>query len=235
MPRPARRIVHLHIPKTAGTALRTAFERHYGSDLRVFPGRYEANFADVEKETYDFFSGHIGFDTARRLDGDVITILRNPVDRFVSIYYFWRQLYASKVEDSWNTQLAARYPLDEFVRITDVPSLIEEFQNRCTFQIAAGSSIEDRRRLRLSGLNDDSIFKLALSNLDQIKVIGIQERLDGFIGAIESTCGVSLDLKPVNVTKERPSLKEISAASRRAIQEWVYLDVELYHEVTLRI
>ena len=72
------RIVHLHIPKTAGTSLRTAFEQQFRDHLRVFPHWDEAKIAAAAPQDYDFYSGHIGFNTAKRLGGDIVTVFRHP-------------------------------------------------------------------------------------------------------------------------------------------------------------
>ncbi|MFO1027588.1 MAG: hypothetical protein U1E70_20615, partial [Acetobacteraceae bacterium] len=62
--RPAKRIIHLHIPKTAGTALRVAFEGVYGDELRSYPHRDERQYQNFNPDDYDFYSGHFGYRTA---------------------------------------------------------------------------------------------------------------------------------------------------------------------------
>jgi Sulfotransferase family len=222
------RIIHLHIPKTAGTALRIAFERQFLGNLRVFPYWDEAKFAAVQPDDYDFYSGHIGFNTAKRLTGDIVTVLRHPVDRYLSVYFFWRQLYETGVERSLNTELAWKFSLDEFVKIRDQPGLIEEFENRATFQIAHGSSLMHRREMRLEGLTNDMIFAAAVHNLDTFKAVGIQENMSRFIEVIASAYGLVLKVERINVTKQRQGVEDLVLSTRRAIQDWVYMDYELY-------
>ena len=231
----SRRLIHLHVPKTAGTALRSAFQTRFAGNLRIFPYWDEAKYANINPNDFDFYSGHFGFDTAAKLDGDMVTVLRHPVDRFLSVYYFWRQLHEARAETSLNTELASKYTLDEFVRITDQPGLIEEFQNRCTFQIAYGSSLNQRRLLRLKGLTNDQIFQLALDNLEKFRVVGIQEDMARFSDATAQAFGVALNIKKINVTVDRPELSSISVSTRKAIQDWVYMDMELYQQALRRI
>ena len=230
-----KRIIHLHVPKTAGTALRTAFEKRFAGELRIFPFWDEAKYNNVNPNDFDFYSGHFGFDTAAKLDGDMITVLRHPVDRFLSVYYFWRQLHEARAETSLNTELASKFSLDEFVQVTDQPGLIEEFQNRCTFQIAYGSSLNQRRHLRLKGQTNDQIFQLALDNLAKFKVVGVQEDMARFSEAAAQAFGVTLNINRINVTKERPEISSISISTRKTIQEWVYMDMELYQHALRRI
>ena len=227
---PKSRILHLHIPKTAGTAFRSAFERASNGTLRVFPHYDERQYAGIDASQYDFFSGHFGFKTAARLGGDIITVLRNPVDRFVSVYYFWRQLCETGAEKSQKTMLAGKYRLDEFVKIKDEPSLLEAFYNTMTWQIAHGTSLALRRELRELGKTDDDVFQLALANLSTFSLIGVQERLALFERAVARQFSVALRIKRENVTDGRPAVKDIGIATIRAIQNWSFMDLELYQQ-----
>ena len=226
----SRRLIHMHVPKTAGTAIRTAFEQQLRGNLRVFPEWDESKYASINPEDFDFYSGHFGYETARRLDGDIVVVLRHPIDRFVSVYYFWRELYELGVETSVNTELAHKYTLDQFVQLRDQPGLMEEFQNRCTLQIAYGSSLRHRRDIRAQGQTDDMIFATAVQNLREFKVVGVQEKLDLFGEKIFATFGVRLSIRKINVTQQRPDVSDVSIAVRRQIQDWVYMDLELYQE-----
>ena len=111
------RIVHMHIPKTAGTAFRIAFEKAAGGALRRFPHHEERKYKGIDASQFDFFSGHFGLKTAKQLNGEILTVLRNPIERFTSVYYFWRQLSEMGIERSHRTFLANQYPLGEFAKI----------------------------------------------------------------------------------------------------------------------
>ena len=115
------RIAHIHIPKTAGTAFRSAFTRHFKNNSRIFPHYQESKYIGIDRNAYDFYSGHIGFDTAFNLDADLVTVLRDPLDRFISVYHFWRQIFESKVEQSVNTTLASKFEFEEFIELVDSP------------------------------------------------------------------------------------------------------------------
>jgi hypothetical protein len=225
---PKSRILHLHIPKTAGTALRSAFERASNGALRIFPHYDERQYAGIDANQYDFFSGHFGFKTAAQLGGEIITVLRSPVDRFVSVYYFWRQLSETGAEKSQKTMLAGKYSLDEFVKIKDEPFLLEAFYNTMTWQIAHGTSLALRRELREAGKTDDDVFQLALANLSTFSLVGVQERLALFESAVARQFSVVLRIKKENVTGARPAVKDISIATIRAIHDWSFMDLELY-------
>jgi hypothetical protein len=135
----------MHIPKTAGTALRSAFSSPGQQKLRVFPHYDERLILDANPADFDVFSGHYGFKTASRLEGDIITVLRHPVERFVSVYYFWRALFDKKVDVGHKTKLTKLYSLEDFVCLQDEWLLMEEFFNRMTWQVAHGSATEHWR------------------------------------------------------------------------------------------
>jgi hypothetical protein len=225
------RLLHLHVPKTAGTAVRAALERACNGTLRVFPHYDEHKYKDLDSSKYDVYSGHYGFKTATGIGGDIITVLRHPVDRYLSVYYFWRQLYESGAEVSPNTTIASKYSIDDFVTVRDEPFIVEEFANRVTWQIAHGSSFAHRRELRLQGKTDEDVFRMALDNLSTFAVVGVQEDLPTFTDRFAEKYNFALKVDRINVTKSRVSAKDVSVAALRRIQDWVYLDLELYENV----
>lgn len=222
----------MHIPKTAGTSLRHALQKSFGETLRVFPHYDERKYVNFNVADYDLYSGHFGFRTASQIGGDLITVFRHPADRFVSVYYFWRQLHERGVERSKNTLLASKYSLDDFVMIKDEPLLLEEFYNRITWQVAFGSQLEHRREWRNEGKTDDELLKTAISNLNGFSIIGNQERMDVFRKAVADKFSIALEIEKLNVTQKRTLLADVSVRTMREIQNWVSLDLELYRHVT---
>ncbi len=225
---PGTRIVHLHIPKTAGTAFRSAFQRAADGKLRIFPHYEERQYVGIDPSRFDFFSGHFGFETAAKLGGEIITVLRNPIDRFISVYYFWRQLYDKGIERNPKTILANRFSLSEFVKIRDEPFVMEALYNTMTWQIAHGTSLAHRRKLRELGKTDEDVFQLALDNLATFSLVGVQERLEVFESAMVRRFSMPLKIRKINVTETRPGVEDVGAATISAIHDWSLLDLRLY-------
>jgi hypothetical protein len=226
------RILHLHIPKTAGTAIRHAFSVAPGG-LQIYPHYDERMYRDADPDEYDLFSGHYGYTTASRLGGNIISVFRNPFDRFVSVYYFWRQLHQQGVERTRKTELAMKFSLDEFALITDDLVLVEEFYNRMTWQVAYGSSIAQRQEQRAAGKSEEDIFAMATQNLSRFALIGLQDRMADFSAGLQRKFGVGLNIKPVNVTESREPLADIKMGTRRRIYDWIYMDVALYERAEM--
>jgi hypothetical protein len=225
------RLVHMHIPKTAGTSLRTAIEQCTSRKMRVFPQWHEEEYHSFSPEDYDFYSGHIGYDTARKIGGDIFTVFRHPVERFISVYYFWKHLYNTNQEVRQATIIASKYSLEDFVRITDISAITDELYNRMTFQVAYGASMMHREHLRTEGKTDEEIFGMAVENLGTFAEIGIQEDLKEFEMNIRARYGLDITIGSLNQNEDRIPTKDISFNTKARILDWLYMDMELYEHV----
>ena len=222
------RILHVHIEKTGGTALRMALQRALGPGARRFPQHHESKLADIVPDEWDLISGHFGYGRVKPLGGRVVVLLRDPVDRFMSVYYYWREVHAKGVNTTRQTKLATDYTLDGFIAVKDDVSLLEQFFNRMTWQLADTFSMNGRHRLRAEGITDNDLLALAVQNLRACDVVGVQERMDAFAGRFERRIGQPLVIEKLNVTQNREPLAALPSQTRRRIMEWIYLDVELY-------
>ncbi len=92
-PRP---LIFLHIPKAAGSTMQEIVVRHYkggkGYRFTGAPERFRAFAAmpEAERASYDVMTGHVPFGVHRHVPGPSVymTMLRDPVERIVSHYYF---------------------------------------------------------------------------------------------------------------------------------------------------
>jgi hypothetical protein len=228
MSTPQTRILHLHIEKCGGTSLRIALERAMGPGKTSFPKHHEREIAGIKAEEWDLISGHFGWQVLQPLGGRVITVLRDPVDRFISNYFYWRDMYRTGKDRSHRASLTELYSLDDFATIKDEQSMVASLFNRMTWQIAFSGVPPYRHAQRALGITDPQLLAVAVANLGACHVVGLQERMDDFAAACQRTLGLPVTIERANVTTGRPARVEISAATRRRILEWVYLDMELY-------
>jgi hypothetical protein len=225
------RIIHLDIPKTAGNSLRAAMERCANRRVRVYPHWQEENYHSFSPDDYDFYSGHIGFNTASRIGGRMVSVFRHPVDRFISVYYYWKHLHDTGAEVRQATILANKYSLEQFARIRDVFALTEELNNRMTLQVAYGTSEHHRELVRTRGLTDEDIYQMAIENVAAFAVIGTQDNMADFGSRIKTRFNLDIPIDILNQNEERVSREDVSFGTKSRILEWVYMDMELYDHV----
>lgn len=91
-------LAFIHIPKTAGLSLHSALEDHYGKDftLRIGTDEFHANFLNMSKDEirkYRFVSGHVTLPQVinKGIDYPMISVIRNPLDRLVSLMEYLTQ------------------------------------------------------------------------------------------------------------------------------------------------
>lgn len=89
------RIIFLHLPKTAGQSVHAALVKGFGEDA-ICPARVNDQLAAMtidELNRYRVFSGHLDWSMLDCLEGPkyVFTILREPLDRLLSFYFFLRK------------------------------------------------------------------------------------------------------------------------------------------------
>jgi hypothetical protein len=222
------RVLHLHVEKCGGTALRMAMERALGPGAKVFPKHHESELETIKPDNWDLISGHFGWQALQPLGGRMVTVLRDPVDRFISSYFYWRDMYRQGADRTHRSALADLYSLEDFAGIKDDHSLVAQLFNRMTWQIAFSGLPKHRQVQRAKGITDSQLLAVAVANLRACDVVGLQDRMNDFEVQFERRLGLTLRIGQENVTTGRPKQVEISAATRRRIMEWVYLDMELY-------
>ena len=222
-------LTHLHIPKTAGTSLRESIALAH-PELKV------QQIPDPQQHQPDpdtqVISGHFSYDNAASYGLPVITVLRHPVDRFVSIYFFWRQLFAKDIERTRKTSLAHHLSLLEFAKAMDEPELASELYNRMAWQVHSDFRLLKRFQLRSKrAVTTDALISGALDNLRGFAVVGFQDRYGDFIEAVNGHFGMKIENRKVNVTERRSAMEDLSRDELRAILNWVEADMEIYLQI----
>jgi len=111
-------LVFLHIQKTAGTSVQhhlgacfkhDEFYREHSDSLHLY--------SPAELNMFNAFAGHFNYDSLRyipRKELSIITFVRNPKDRLVSLYHFWRAHEPGHPNFHEQMALANNMPMDAF-------------------------------------------------------------------------------------------------------------------------
>ncbi len=86
-------MVFIHLEKTGGATLHNVLKANYAPE-RASPSHYSylSDFSLIDN-TYDLFSCHIDYDTALRIpraSKQLVALFREPTERLISQYRFWR-------------------------------------------------------------------------------------------------------------------------------------------------
>lgn len=219
------RLVNVHIGKSAGTWLRTNIQSHYLPE-EICDFRFEHQFETESPEKYmgkRFFSAHVGHETASKIGGELITMLRNPFDRMLSLYYYWQEVEGAP-------KIARGITLKEFFTHKS-PAMSQDIENAQAWQIAHGNTLPYRRKY--SSISKDELLAKAIENLSTYAVVGVYEELGRFCIDLNNKFGFSLkpDASRVNVTSNRPRSELVTIEVRNLIYNRNDVDVALYEHV----
>lgn len=221
-PRP---LIFMHMPKSGGTTLEGVVKRQYlGGKFFRFTGSKE-NFAEframseVERASYDLLSGHMYFGWHEWVPepATYMTMLRDPVDRVVSFFYYVKR----KPEHyMWNFGFTDSMTLREFLEQGRCIEL-DNFQTR-------NLGPEPENYLQFGHVTDD-MRTLALGNLEEIDAIGLTDRFDESLEILRHRFGwQDLEYQRMNVTRDRPALDEIDPATLDLIRQINVHDLAVY-------
>jgi len=221
--RPAanRCIIFLHLPKTGGVTLRRALKWKYAPEMLnvetlTKPAETLAGVPLSERRNARVVTGHLHYGVHHYIPQqcEYITLLREPIARVVSYYYYilghpkhWR--HAELVRSGIS--------LEEFVR-TSTERGVENDQTRMLAGRGAGE-------LDSGSLGRDALDE-AKRNLGSFLVVGLTERFDESFILIRRALGWKFPLYVTANVATRP--KPASATALESIRERNQLDLELY-------
>jgi hypothetical protein len=212
-------LIFLHIPKTAGTTLNRIIEWQY-SPFVIFtmdPYRIRATaerfkrLPEWRRRRFRVVRGHLFYGIHEFLPqgATYITMLRDPVARVLSAYYF-----------------VLRRPLNPLHRKVKreqlgVEDCLRLFPERHNLQCKFIAGVKD------STIGDEQLLETAKENLAKsFSVVGICERFEESLMLISKTFGWEVRFyENQKVSKTRPMVESKLAD---LIREYNRLDVELY-------
>tara|TARA_B100000315_G_scaffold252780_2_gene290270 strand:+ start:2287 stop:3099 length:813 start_codon:yes stop_codon:yes gene_type:complete len=244
----------LHIPKTAGTSLRSIIEEQFPKD-HIAPFSYMHELANVvqrdknELLTYSLFAGHLGHTLISLLPESprVITMIREPVSRTISRF---KNLMRNRLRKSvgYERFLDPKVTIDDFLSFPPTRRLITNFQVRnlaMDFDLTKkyydddGEEILPKQAKLLSyaptTMSDDELLAKAKQRLASFEFVGITEKFAESMKLLLATFGwtTTMDVPHLNALRD-PSLTEetLSRETMALIKSYTFLDAELYRFAT---
>ncbi len=239
----SRPVVFIHIPKTAGKTLAKVIESQYPAEA-IYEIHAEHQAASIEefralpaerRDRIQLLRGHFGFGlhVYLRQPATYITMLRDPIERLISHYYYVRGYIERGGNLSGRTWLqeAASMTLDEYVSHASSA----DARNGQT-KLLAGEMLGWDPETQ-SARDDASLLEAAQRNLrENVAVVGLTERFDESLMLLKRRLGWGAPYYvKTNVTSHRPSRHEVPANIVRRIESANLLDLELYATAKQRL
>lgn len=226
----AHTLIYIHLPKTGGTTFNHILERQYpapltyaidGLDPRPSVERFRRLPAD-ERSRYRCLKGMMSFGLHDSIPGPAtyVTILRNPVERFVSLYHFARRATRDYL---YPYVAGGRMTLRQFV----LSDIVSKLHNAQTKMLAGVDNLEAPASA--------ATLKQALRNIEErFLVAGLLERFDESVLLCQATLGWSaVRYYPMNVGVNRDRALDPEVA--RLIRERNHWDDELVEAARTRL
>ena len=200
-------ISFLHIEKSAGTAIATALTRLFHplqidtDPNRSMPPHMRSPFPTptlAAVRDRKLVWGHYDLPSLLRLGPDrlIITFLREPRARILSLYHYWRSVSLSALDPYQNTEpkLAQTLDLAAFLRCGE-PAIRNAINNLYARRLTGLYATADADPLAsdLAGAAG-----LALRALDQFAFVGVVERMDASLDGLSSAIGARLRVERDN-------------------------------------
>lgn len=211
-----------HVPKNAGSSIRTAFIDALGSEHVSAQLEGEASQALLSNSSYRFVSGHFWFKpmVGLPLDRVCLTALRDPVDRFLSLFHYVRNYPDAGRKD---VRLLHELSLDE---ITDLAP-----ENYYLQRMMCNPQAKHYAQITWDGkqnFDDDTVYKMACTALENFDFVGVQENLGSFLTNIFAKTKLGLVSVPwVNRGMQRQG-KSCTDEQASRIRKQNEIDLELF-------
>ena len=222
-PDPDEALIFLHIPKTGGSTLYKILEQQYAPFETITldtPGvaRFKTLSAD-ERGRYRLIQGHLCFGLHRFIPraSTYITLLRDPIERAVSFYY-----YARTTPDHYLYPVLTAERLD--LKTMLARKLTSELCNDQT-RALAGDEWEDPERV----VTRDALDRAKANLQRHFRLVGLLEEFDASLLLLHRAFGWQVPFYfKENVTKAKPPEASLDVETRRLVEDTNSLDLELY-------
>ena len=223
-----KQVAFLHLIRCGGTSLRNLIADAVRPRSMLLIHADEAAYVDDQTLTdCDFIVGHFGFGLFERLRHPSwkITMLRDPVDRVISTYFYMKH---GDVHESIG-KLARELPLEDFIR-SDHPVVTQTCENAMTWQIFVDYNLHHRALFR--DISEWTLLGTAKRNLGRFDVVGFFEEYEESCRRILRRIGRSGAAETASIPHDNRGIcrddAKVSEQAKELIRERNHLDIALY-------
>jgi hypothetical protein len=187
------RLVFLHLQKTGGTSLHERLVRRF-TPAEICPERYD-KLEEWEGRLggYAFFSGHYSIGSLALIPGPyrVVTALREPRARLVSLYLFWTRFTQEWRDRNPHSVPAAAHRCADFEAFLRHPAMRSGTDNEMTRRLAGKVEPAANGGFRLADapLPPERMLEMAATNLRRLAFVGVTEALDALYARVAAAHG----------------------------------------------
>ena len=217
------RTVFLHVPKTGGwwvlSSLRMSLPE--GSLYAVSSERVGDVPLPLLLSHYPTIVGHFTWQHLRPVLGQcfTFTFLRDPIERALSLYYYYRRQEDAPNLDPWVARVQQSQDIDTFV--DQLAERLSPWSNWQTFLLSGAHDSEGSPTVMLDA---------ARRHLDRVDMVGVQDDLAGGLQVLGRLRGwrVQTPAQRVNATPDRPKAGALRPQTLRKLHRLNQLDADLF-------
>jgi len=218
--------IHLHIPKTAGTTMRSIIRSHFDTEHseEIYPHWGKADFhrqirrlSGERKKRLRCLQGHFVYGVHKHFDKKpvYVAMVRDPVERAISLYHF--------------ILLNPQHHMHR--ELKEGGLTLENYHEWRSTRMAAAYNAQTRY---LAGVVDREPTERDLAeakrNVERyFALVGLTEQFDETVFLMNSAFGWNTRVYGrLNITAKRPKRNELSEETLKNIQNANWMDMELY-------